>query len=270
MRLAILFLALSVASCLGQAGKTPPIANLVGWWTLNDVTAATNAAPVIDFSGNGANGYLTNTAGSQPGWTGGLIGSALNPGTTLPGEVFIPTNHIGLNNLTSNQITVCVWFKGQFLASIPLTQGLVAKDDGNVLSGWVLQLIASSTNMNSQLIVEKASANTVFTGVPFSEVIFSNSWNFIAYGISNNASLDSLTAAGSIWYQNGSFESPIVTASLGSGAIGSDAKTALTFDFSKFKGSSTCLIDEVRIYNRVLQSWELDAIYHAGYGRAEP
>ncbi len=206
--------------------------NLVGYWNLNEGTG-TSAA---DTSGSNNSGTLTNS----PTWTTGKLGGAISfNGTTQAIEAGAVSS---IANLRLSGMTVAAWIK---------TNGsggrIVDKDNND--AGWFFGL--SSSKLQFAASVFQSAASRLSTGA-----IATNTWVHVAATWAGGA--DASTTMH--FYINGAASDGTPTA--GSGVIDDDAPTPLTIgnrpvDHAKgFNG----VIDEVRVYNRVLSASEIQAL----------
>ena len=256
----------SAMACAAKPTPVLPISGLIAWWTLNEGGVSTAGTIVHDFSGNNFNGYLTNSPSNSgtPIWTNAIIGQGLDPGPNKS-IVYIGTNYPPILNLESNQFTVCAWVKPNNYAVNFST--IIACDDGNINSGWLLW--QTNTTGTYELLVVRLVSNFHLIFPNAASLAPSNQWQFIAFGLSNNPVVNLGSAAGSFSYFNGNYASPAMS-TIGSGLSMDGSKNPMRLMYSPFKNNCRSCVDDIRLYNRVLQKWELDAIYNSGIGRAEP
>ncbi len=207
---------------------------LVGYWTFNgpDMTTSTST----DVSGNGNNGLLTGT--SKPKVSIGKIGQGLN----FDGNGYIDVGNKSSLNVTD--LSISTWVKPQ--------NGAVG-----ILGKWgtspYYYIIMSANDICIRL--SNATFNTYCTG---SSVVPYNQWSHIAMTV--NSSTFRLNI-----YVNNTLYGPYV---LDPGQIGPYTNSN-SFNIGNignalggynFKG----IMDEVRIYNRVLSPAEVKQLYLMG------
>ena len=186
----------------------------------------TNGSTTVDVSGNSNTGTLVNFSSGNP-WTTGKLGNAL----TFDGVndyVTIPTISVATN------ITVSAWVKSPTLGTFGSNMFIVSKSPVN--TNWNLFLEAGSLIWRS--------TNQITTSRPSSNV-----WHHIAATQANTAA--------KIYVDGVQIQSGTMNAiANGGGAILIGQYGAGYF----FNG----LIDEVRIYNRVLSGAEIQDLFNAG------
>jgi hypothetical protein len=218
---------------------TTGIAGLAAHWKLDETGSATTAS---DSSGNGFDGNLANY--QTPKWTTGKIGGALN----FNGESHIvgvgsPT---ALTNLT--RYTIAVWIK-------PRTFGgsnggrIVCKRKSGTIAGWSLFLSSSAVAFRQTFSVTEGDwttpDNSIDQGV----------WKHVAVSYDNSSVANKPT-----FYINGT---PVTTTvdTAPAGSVSPDAESNLKIGNNAalshgFDGA----IDDVRIYDRILNAAEIDAL----------
>ena len=224
--------------------KRPPNnLGLVGYWSFNEGTSTI----ATDFSGNGNRGVLTNIANpptSTSGWTNGKIGQALN----FDGSndfVTIP-DASSLKPVTT--ISYSAWVYPRAIGS---AQSIFEKGNTNT-AGYALVITSGGKFCPAIKTTSGHMQGSSNTNVQL------NTWQHIA------ATYDGTTLT---FYLNG-VKDTLITAGCGilnnTGDITHDT-SALTFGMRTgatlpFDG----LIDDVRIYNRVLNADEVKALYDSG------
>lgn len=226
--------AIATAAMVCTAGTGP-----IGYWPLDEGTGTTTA----DATGNGNVGTLINT----PTWVAGKVGNALSfPGTTP----YVSINGAGnLVNLQNTGLTVMAWIK-------PNTAGAggVGRivDKGNTTStvGWWFTMLNATT-----IRLQVATFPTVILRRDSGSIVSLGAWQHVA------AVWDGTTnVANAHIYINGVLSDGVGQS--GVGAPQSDA--ALTLAIGN-RASDTArgfngLIDDARVYNRVLTSAEIQTI----------
>ena len=224
---------------MGQSGP-------VGWWKFDESSGTTAA----DSSGSGNTGSLIN----GPVWTSGQIGNALSfDGSN---DVVNAGSSASLDDLPA--LTLSAWINPATATYGP--QGLIAtKGHGNIellYEGWVAAF--NTANPTSLEFRVKYSTTDLQIRVPSNSATM-NEWQHIAITWDGSAN-----AAGVKIYKNGSE----LTYTLQQNGVGTRVSDS-TRDFrigdnayanSPFKG----MLDDIRIYNRVLSASEIQSVYNAG------
>jgi hypothetical protein len=206
---------------------------LVGYWNFDEGSGTTAA----DSSGNNNTGTLTN----GPSWTTGKIGQALNF-DNVDDNVSISKDLLG-----TSSSTIAAWIYAKGYGEGGYGNVVANGYTSFALVGWDAKLYFTSDNSSHQTV---SASNSL----PL------NQWVFVAVtrtktGITN-------------FYINGALN----------GAPNQNSGTPFTIYNSTFIGNSINgnstfdgLIDEVRIYNRVLSSTEISELYnYSGGGTPTP
>ncbi len=233
----------SVATVVNKS-KTNRLTNgLVGYWTFDGNKIA--GVTAYDSGSGGNNGAITN--GPMPGI--GMVGQGLSfDGVD---DCVIIANSASIQNL--GPMTVSFWskFSTTTAAGIP-----VGKRDGSNTGAWFIAFSGSSRNINftKRLGVTRATSNSTLLLYEWAHIV-------VTWDGSNNGS-------GINIYQNGtelSYQTTVngtaaddSTNNLGIGAGLSSG--ACSSAISPFAG----LIDDVRLYNRVITQDEIKALYNMG------
>jgi fibronectin type 3 domain-containing protein len=208
----------------------------VGHWKLDEGSGTTTA----DASGSGSTGTLV----ASPTWSTGRINSAL----TFSGARYVtagaPSN---LANLYTSGMTVSAWIKP---ASAGTGNGGRIIDKSNGGAGWSLK-------MNGATKVQFSASEFVTTDAlrDSGTTIVLNTWQHVAVTWTGSP-----TATNIHLYVNGILSDG--TATNGAGALRDDTATPLAIgnrpvDAARgFDG----LIDDARIYNRILTTTEIQAL----------
>ncbi len=208
---------------------------LVGYWGLDaDCLDFTNSL-ALDLSGNGGTGTLV----ASPTLAQGKIGNALSLNGT--------TQYVSLGASTAYQPvaagTYSAWINPVGLSNRVMIGGSNFSLDRN---GMTLYLDGSAI---VTLELANASARSIIHGLTSMSAgawwFAAATWNGSVVNIFLNGKLD-LSAAQTLTPTNG-----VVPTRIGTGA------DAVAFSFSG-------LIDDVRIYNRALDPWEMIQLYQAG------
>ena len=227
----------SFAAVVNKTISEPLTSGLVGHWTMDGkdaVWTTSTAGTVVDRSGNGNTGTLTNmsiTTAQIPG----KIGQALK----FDGA----NDYIAIPFSTDpTAYTICIWVK----PSVNNSNLIVRTDSGGPQANWSHHLKLSG-NVYTHYLYDNVSTPTV-TGTT---VYSSNRWDFVC-GTAVNGGLSSL-------YVNGAMEGTSVSiVTLWSGGdryrIGQSTGGGGVY----MSGS----IDDVRIYNRALSATEVTQLYN--------
>src|SRR3989344_558627 len=240
---------------------------LVGWWKLDD-SSGTSAT---DSSGNGNTGTLIN----NPAWATGKIDGALNfDGVNDYVNAGTPST---LNNLPA--LSISVWIKPDSLSNPGNV--IVAKTHGATptFTGWVLRTENPSGNHNSLYFSADFNRNLNDPGFdPGQDLIAVAEENVIEVGGWNHVVVTwdgSKIAANAKFYVNGSLvgKSPTHDKDInGDGTRSDDSYRPLIIgdDYQQPQGQPfDGLIDDVRIYNRVLSAVEIQAIYSNSFAEVK-
>lgn len=218
-----------------RGGATPPLpdesiptSGLVAYWAFNETAGSTTAA---DSSGNGNTGTLQNMDPSTD-WVAGRVGNGLDFDGTND-RVFAGSNAI-LDNMTNR--TVCVWTYPR-PAAVGVDRMVVSKYEATFTYGWDIYQAGGASSIGG-------------TGYYQSESTTDGVWQH--YCVTRTGSTVKV-------YKNGAEIFPLSTGAYGSAGsdaaydlyIGSDVANA-----SPFNG----IMDELRIYNRVLSLSEIQAL----------
>lgn len=222
------------APCFAQTGP-------VGRWSLDEGTGSTTA----DASGNADTGTLTNS----PTWSTGRVGPYALSFTG--GTQSVAVNGSGvLANLYTTHLTVTAWIKPAGLGGG--SGGRIVDKDNND-QGWFFCL-----GLNNTLKFQSDQFSTTQPNrTSASSTIALNSWQHVAATWDGSA-----LGSGIHLYINGIDVSAAGTSANGSGTALSDTTTPLTIgnrpvdNARGFNG----LIDEVRVYNRILSAAEIQAL----------
>ncbi len=218
-----------------------PTAGLAGYWNFNEGSGTLAA----DSSGNANNGTLVN----DPSWTSGQVGSAA---LSFDGsnDYVNAGSGTSLDNIQSQGgggMTVAFWVKPTTNATkILIAKGLNANNNGN----WYIQKSASTNP--ARLVFVKEGATDM--NVNYNSVLASGSWTHIVLTWDGT-----MQASGVNVYKNGSL---ITKGYSTNGATpNSDAANNLTIGGVPGGTFSDAVLDEVRIYNRVLTAQEAVDVY---------
>lgn len=231
-RLVLNVLVLALFTCSLVHAQSGPI----GHWKLDEGTGTSTA----DASGSGSTGTLANS----PTWSTGRINSAL----TFSGNRYVTTGTpSNLTNLYSTGMTVTAWIKP---ASAGTGNGGRIVDKSNGGAGW-------SFKMNGSTKVQFAASEFATTDATRDSgaSITLNAWQHVSVTWTGSA-----TATNIHLYVNGTLSDG--TATNGAGASRDDSAAPFAIgnrpvDAARgFDG----LIDDVRVYNRVLTSTEIQTL----------
>lgn len=214
---------------------------LVGWWPLNEGTGTTTR----DFSGLAQTGNFTNS----PAWTNGIIGKALAFNGT--------SSYVNLPSATfGTSITIACWMRRPwtsvakytpaFAVGYNSTAGIALLGTGSDTAYWLSRdFFATGNGYNDgQTPVVSAAPGT----------LADDTWHHVAAVLSSTVSI--------IYFDGVALSSRTnrvanVTAITAQPKIGG---STLTSDWNDG------LIDDMRVYNRVLTAAEIKQLYGGGYG----
>ncbi|HEY0968373.1 MAG TPA: LamG-like jellyroll fold domain-containing protein [Opitutaceae bacterium] len=217
----------------------------VGHWKL-DENAGTTAA---DASGSGNTGTL-GTSPTNPAWATGRIGTALDfDGTD---DVVNAGSGSSLDNLSA--VTVTAWIRADSLGGGSKGRVVTKASGIGPTAGWHLHV--TGTN---QLQFRADYATTDLDRVSANNTISLGAWRHVVATWTGSA-----TATNVKIYVDG-VETAYASTTNGAGARANDATSNLYLG-NESGGTRTFdgLLDDVRVYNRVLSAAEIEAVYRAG------
>ena len=241
-----------------RAASTLVPGGLVGYWKFNEGSASTT----MDSSGNGNTGTLTNFAGPAAAWVTSRVG--LNNALSFDGvnDSVNVGSGASLNNIRTLTISAWIYPKSFGEGSAGNLFGRVY-DKRNTLGDGLSFFLCNTTTACSGSITNSIAFFQGFSSAdgkwtPPSNSISLNTWTHIAVTYNNPSGL---TTIDPVFYKNGILVSTTETVTP-SGTIGDDSVSVATIGGNiaadrTFDG----LIDEVRIYNRVLTLAEIKRIY---------
>ena len=219
---------------IASGSTNTPIAGIVGWWKLDDGSGTA----AVDSSGNGNNGTVSNS----PTWTTGLVGGGLQF-TGANQSITVPSS--GSLNVQSN-FTVAMWIK-MASANSPVLSTLMGKS--LYPSGWFWQ--ESTTNSGAFLWC----ANNGYGGPYSGAAIPTAAWVHMA-SVNSNGNVV-------FFYTNGVFNRSWSMVE----AASTNTQPLIIGNFQGWTSGWTNLVmDDVRLYNRVLTPAEISTIYGGGSG----
>ena len=248
------FPALSSAATVTYASNKVmgPTNGLVGYWTMNaqDINWTTNT--ILDRSGYGNNGILTNMA-TKTSPVAGKLGQGLKflPSPTVD-YVRVPPSS-SLDNL--GPMTVSTWvYTNQTSGSVRIIQKSFSPIDQ---FGWYVHLnLSTGIGFSAGSSVSDLAASSV-------SVNLSKGWHHIAITWDGG-----INYSGVIFYVDGSaIGTNTGGSSNGSGTRGDDSGQPLTLGGYLTQTTNYHLngsLDDVRIYNRILTPSEVTQVYKAG------
>ncbi len=221
---------------------------LVGYWTMNNQDINWKTMTMVDKSGKGNTGTLTNMPTSTSP-VAGKIGQALK----FNGSSYVDTNSASLGLTNSSDLTVSVWFKR---ADSDVGQHhLVSDYNKNTPTGWMFMFESNYLwikNYQTSAVNARMSASV--------STIIDTKWHH-AVGIIKGDGTDTKLYIDGI-LQGSSFfggAGGIVTQlNMGSGNVTIGRQSLPSERF--FNGS----IDDTRIYNRTLTPAEVLQLYRQG------
>jgi hypothetical protein len=234
---------------LGVTVADPLKSGLIGWWTFDGKDTNWNTNKVVDVSGTGNTGTLTNMSTTTAPITG-KIGQGLKF-DGVNDSINVPTGSIG--GLSTR--TFCAWVKPEdTTATYPI---IFSTFDAGYTKGFeaYLQHQSGAYYLTADF---KGSTGYVGNSIP-ATVISYNTWYFIC--VSENGDL----ASNIKFYVNG--EEKIGSTPTNNGTRLSDAGNTFLIGSdiaadanARFKGT----IDDVRVYNRALSVAEVTQLYKLG------
>ncbi len=220
----------------------PPPTGMAAWWPLDELTGATTYA---DLSGNG------NTALIESGGPlGNFLSPAAGPGQVAGASTFLDSSSRGRApnapslNFGTNSFSLDGWVRPA--GGLPNSwQTIVDKLDLGTLRGYTVGI----SNGNLALRVGDGTLYT-HTG----QALSPNSWNFVAVLVNRSANSVQFYANGTLTAQQtliptGSFDNTVDL------LIGAPYTTNII---------SETALDEIELFNRVLTTNELSALWLAG------
>jgi hypothetical protein len=221
--------------------KPPNNLGLVGYWSFNEGTSTR----ATDFSGNGNHGTFSNIANPPTvtsGWTNGKRSKALALDDS--NDLVTVQNSPSLENTTST-FTATFWFKSNGFADF---QDIVSKSDGSNCQ-WCI-----SANASNDLDFFFSDASTLVHNMCTGCNLSANQWHHI--GITYDAAANAI-----VWYVNGS----VVADNNANETTNMTSKTYDVIFGEAVSGEEcNCVLDELRIYNRVLTGNELASLSRTG------
>ena len=216
------------------SGGTLNISGLVGYWPMDE----TSGTSVADLSGNGNTGTMTNMDGATD-HVPGVIGNGLDfDGTN---DYVNAGSGASLDDL--GDMTMCAWiyFRGTTVGAFATT---ISKYDSGMTTGWDLYYAGEGMSETGRGYIETIPSTT-------------NAWNHYC---ATNADTGT-NGSGLAIYKNGSLMG--VQYSGAYNTLGSDAANNLYFGSANdLDDPLNAILDEVRIYNRVLSVGEIQQIYN--------
>ncbi|MCX6792875.1 MAG: prepilin-type N-terminal cleavage/methylation domain-containing protein [Candidatus Falkowbacteria bacterium] len=209
---------------------------LVGWWKFDEGSGTT----AIDSSGNNITGSWIGTA---PYYTTAKIGTYAGKFNGTDSYVSVPAN----NNLIINSGSISMWF---YFSAPGNNSRLV--DIGNAAASERIGFFIGTTNLYLYGVKSSSAVLNINTAP-----LTLNSWYYVV------GTWDS--AGGNIYIKNATTNNTI--SSSGDKTMTLPLGTTKLFIGNFIAGGTTYLlnggVDDVRIYNRVLSSSEVNAIYEA-------
>ncbi len=226
------------------AATTPEITSgRQAHWKLDEGSGTATA----DSSGNGNNGTLA----SGPVWQSGRIGSGLK----FDGVDDVVNAGSGASLGGLSQITVSAWINVAGVGEGGYGRIIQKGDTASPTAGW--RLLTYGTN---QLQFSVDYATTDLNRNSAASVFATNTWCHVLATWDGTAS-----ATGAKIYVNGVQVAYDASQVNGTGARGADSATQLTLgNTTTGDRSFNGVIDDVRVYNRVLTAAEIAAVYAAG------
>jgi len=213
---------------LGGAAGSARSEHLMGYWPLDDASGASAA----DKSGHNNTGYLQ--AGAA--WTSGAISFPTAGGIEIPQPVID----------TSHSFTVSAWVK---LSSLSGYQTFVSID-GNVVSGFYLQLRDDTHRFSLSMLPDDAGAPATFADANFTPQV--GVWYHLVGAYDEKAKVCAIFVDGNL---AGTNPAPSAWRADGATVIGRGKYDGQLRDFS------TATIRNVRLYNTSLTPTAIKMMY---------
>ena len=224
---------------------------LVGYWPMDSRDFVTSTS-IVDRSGQGDNGTLTN----GPTVAIGKVGQALNfDGVN---DMVIMGANANLNNLNlTGGLTASAWIYPRSLGVNNRGRIFDKANSTAPTGGWIFNV--SNFTATNQLAFQHGGS-TVLIRSTAANTITLNQWQHVA------ATWDgSVTASNIHIYINGA-EAAYNAATDGVGLDSDSAEVLKIGNDKSFARTFDGIIDEARVYNRVLTPGEIKAIYNQGAG----
>ena len=222
---------------------------LVGHWTFDGADMAGTA--VYDKSGNGNRGILTNS----PGLIEGRIGQAINfDGAT---DAYLSAG-TGASVADLGPMTLSVWMKPR--SEGKASGGVVAwKSGGGANAGWRFDFDSGASRVNA--LRWRVDYTTDLTREINDNQITLNTWQHVLL------TWDGSTTAANVHIYIDGVEATYLTTTDATGSRTSDSASDLKIGRGDLGGAPQNfdgLIDDVRMYNRVLSADEIKRLYKMG------
>jgi hypothetical protein len=222
---------------------------LKGYWSFNGQDM--NGTTAYDRSGSGNNGTLTN----GPTKTIGKIGQGLS-------FAYDDDNYISVADVPSlqniAQKTICAWIYPRSTGSSANDATIVSKSESSSSYGWYLQL-ADDSVANAVYFLQAFSGGSALWVTPANSIVL-NTWQHVCVTYDDSSASNNPTI-----YINAASQS--LSGGGASGSVRSDVGYILDIgnrSTSPSNGSFDGVIDDVRIYNRILSSTEISSLYNMG------
>ena len=219
--------------------KPPANLGLVGYWSMNENTGTVAS----DFSGNGNRGILTN----GPTWVDGKRGKALNFDGV---NDYVGVSDQSIFSPSVNPITVSAWVKLPGDAGGGASGGagkyIVSKGAASNWE-WAIEYDGGDIFLDAWLLGGTEHMIALYTGLRGD-----SNWRHIAITLQASVKAE--------LFVDGISRSSDTTPSSSMGNGTATVRVGARGDGNYFNG----LIDEVRVYNRVLSAVEVSALYKSG------
>jgi len=232
--------AILAAFCALSISALPPIQTaipgMILWWPLNEGAGIT----VNNYMGN----FGIGTFSGSPSWTTGITGTAL---TGFSSSSFV---NFGNTSIVTNQesFTVSAWIRP---SSVPSTYAAVIDNAFLGSNGWGMALTTNKPYIG---------CNTGYAVSTTSLAL--NQWYHIVGEVTWTGSLYSFAIFVDGTNATGTHPTATTWNTNALTRLGQAVKTT-TYAFPG-------IIDDVRVYNRLLTTNEIVALYGGGYGKAGP
>ncbi|MBI4036814.1 prepilin-type N-terminal cleavage/methylation domain-containing protein [Candidatus Daviesbacteria bacterium] len=221
------------------------LSGLAGYWKMDETSWNGTPGEVVDFSGNGNNGRAINGAAITTGLSPNFLNAGSFDGINNGVNDYVDYGNPASLNITSN-LSVAFWFKKTAIGwgggRFPISKSV------GTTSGWA---IAQEWSGNNPLSL-RVYAGDYRSGDIDTEL---NVWTHFV------GTYDSTSGAVKL-YKNGGAIVKSGTAPAGTTITSSPANLLIGRSFE----TPPMVIDDVRIYNRVLSDTEISSLYNSGAG----
>jgi len=228
---------------LSISGNGDPINsdNLIGWWKLDETSGTT----AYDSSGFQNHGTLSSGFSFSSNRISGKLGTTLQFSGINMGNTFINVPNTSSLSSLSSEVSISFWIKDEDVAS---STGYLAHENNN---GWAIEdrrytVFPGPTDIS-------ANRNNLSVSADF---VNNSNWNSMVFTRSDNLLMI---------YKNAQV---IQSITVGTSNTILTPTNSLTIGFTQHSGGGSRYlkgsIDDVRVYNRVLTTSEIQSIHNQG------